>query len=115
MPSWPAWIRCRSRRGARIPVVSHSSGLLPTGSLPSGLLPKGLFAKRLLRNFGKGESGQGTVEFCLVVAGFLAVLLGAWAMLKGFSQGMLPDHALSSAAHSLSASPAGVLADILSV
>ena len=110
MPSWPAWIRCRSRRGARIPVVLHSSGLFPTGSLPSGL-----FAKRLLRNFGKEESGQGTVEFCLVVAGFLAVLLGAWAMLKGFSQGMLPDHALSSAAHRLSASPAGVLADILSV
>ena len=63
----------------------------------------------------RNESGQSTVEFCLVACAFLAVILGGWAMVQAFSSGQLADHAVSSAAHVLEASPAGVLADIFAV
>ena len=71
--------------------------------------------RRAARKAIGDESGQSTVEFCLVAAAFLAVILGGWAMLQAFSSGQLADHAVSSAAHVLEASPAGVLADIFSV
>ena len=71
--------------------------------------------RRLLRKALHDESGQSTVEFCLVAAAFLAVILGGWAMLQAFSAGQLADHAVSSAAHVLEASPTGVLADIFAV
>lgn len=73
--------------------------------------PEWLRCRRMWRD----ESGQSTVEFCIVVGAFMAVVLGGWAMLKAFAGGMLGLHAISSAAHVLAASPAGVLADILSV
>lgn len=62
-----------------------------------------------------GESGQGTVEFCLVLAGFMALVLGLGAILQAFAEGQLPLHAIASASHALAASPAGVLADIFAV
>ncbi len=71
--------------------------------------------RRRLRKALHDESGQSTVEFCLVAAAFLAVILGGWAMLQAFSAGQLADHAVSSAAHVLEASPTGVLADIFAV
>ena len=71
--------------------------------------------RRLLRKALHDESGQSTVEFCLVAAAFLAVILGGWAMLQAFSAGQLADHAVSSAAQVLEASPTGVLADIFAV
>lgn len=61
------------------------------------------------------ESGQATVEFCLVACAFLVVILGGWAIVQAFSSGQLADHAVSSAAHVLEASPTGVLADIFAV
>ena len=55
------------------------------------------------------------MEFCLVAAAFLAVILGGWAMVQAFASGQLADHAVSSASHVLEASPTGVLADIFAV
>ena len=87
MESSRAWRRCRDRN-ARI--------------------------AQALRALGS-ESGQGTVEFCLVLAGFMAVALGLGAMVHAFAGGQLPLHAIASAAHALAASPTGVLADIFAV
>lgn len=62
-----------------------------------------------------GECGQSTVEFCLVLAGFMALVIGCWAIVSAFAGGELPIHAIASAAHALAASPTGVLADIFAV
>lgn len=73
-------------------------------------------ARRSKAHFPRaGECGQSTVEFCLVLAGFMAVALGLWAVVSAFADGQLPIHAIASAGHVLAASPAGVLADIFAV
>ncbi len=61
------------------------------------------------------DCGQGTLEFCLVTVAFLAVVLGAWSILKIFSADILTAHAISSSSHSLSSSITGILADVFSV
>lgn len=60
-------------------------------------------------------SGQSTVEFCIVAGAFIVVLLGGWFMFRTFADGILASHALWSSSHALAASPAAILADILSV
>ena len=88
MPSFRAWRHCRNR-GPRF--------------------------LRMARTAIARQSGQGTVEFCLVLAAFMAVALGLGAIVRAFAGGELPLHAIASAAHALAASPTGVLADIFAV
>ena len=45
------------------------------------------------------ESGQGSVEFALVMVAFLAIILGLSAFWKLSSNGVLMSHAVSAASH----------------
>lgn len=54
--------------------------------------------KRLVRG-GRRESGQSTVEFAVVMAGFLAMTVALAAMWRAFGGGLLVEHALAVASH----------------
>lgn len=45
------------------------------------------------------DVGQTTVEYAVVTAAFMAMVVAAGALWKGLSQGMFVDHALAAASH----------------
>ncbi|MBO4365419.1 MAG: hypothetical protein J5804_03905 [Eggerthellaceae bacterium] len=57
--------------------------------------------------------GQSTVEFAIVTAAFLAVLIGLSALWHAFDQGLFVQHALQSASHHLQSVDAGAWGDVL--
>lgn len=59
------------------------------------------------------ENGQGTVEFALITAGFLAAVIGLGALWRMFGEGKVVEHALVSASHHIQLAAAGAVADIL--
>ena len=59
-----------------------------------------------------GERGQGTVEFALVMAAFLAVVVACGALWRGLEAGMFVDHALTSASHHVQMTMPGSVADV---
>lgn len=63
---------------------------------------------------GSGRlSGQSTVEYAIVFAAFLALVLGLGAMADLFQSGMVVEHALQSASHHLKNVATGAWADVL--
>lgn len=62
---------------------------------------------------GWSDSGQGTVEFALVVAAFIAVAIAFGALWRLFGEGKAMEHALMSASHHIQLAAAGALPDIL--
>ncbi len=58
-------------------------------------------------------SGQSTVEYAIVLAAFLALLLGMGAMADLFQSGKVVEHALQSASHHLKDVTTGAWADVL--
>lgn len=58
-------------------------------------------------------SGQSTVEYAIVFAAFLALVLGLGAMADLFQSGMVVEHALQSASHHLKNVATGAWADVL--
>ena len=60
-----------------------------------------------------GERGQSTVEFAVVTAAFLAVMLGLGALWRGVSGGLFVEHALSTASHHVEGVVPQALADVL--
>ena len=70
--------------------------------------------QRLRRaSFGTmGESGQSTVEYAVVVAGFVAMLVGMGRLMGFLRSGALVEHAMAAASHNPGVSPGGVL-DVL--
>ena len=62
---------------------------------------------------GRRLSGQSTVEFAIVFAAFLALVLGLGAMADLFQSGMVVEHALQSASHHLKNVATGAWADVL--
>jgi Flp pilus assembly protein TadG len=58
------------------------------------------------------SSGQGTVEFALICAGFLSLLLALGALWHAFQSGTFVAHALLSASHHLSEVAPGVIGDV---
>ncbi len=62
---------------------------------------------------GRRLSGQSTVEYAIVFAAFLALVLGLGAMADLFQSGMVVEHALQSASHHLKNVATGAWADVL--
>lgn len=58
-------------------------------------------------------SGQSTVEYAIVFAAFLALVLGLGAMADLFQSGLVVGHALQSASHHLKNVATGAWADVL--
>ncbi len=58
-------------------------------------------------------SGQSTVEYAIVLAAFLALVLGLGAMADLFQSGLVVEHALQSASHHLKNVATGAWADVL--
>ena len=67
-------------------------------------------AKALFKRRG---SGQGTVEYAIVMAAFLAIAFGFSALWHAFDQGLLVQHALQSASHHLQGVDLGAWGDVL--
>lgn len=61
----------------------------------------------------KGVCGQSTVEYAVVFAAFLALVLGLGSLANLFGEGLVVQHALMSASHHLSDVFNGAWADIL--
>ena len=59
-----------------------------------------------------GDSGQSTVEFAVVMAGFLAVTVALGALWHALSDGLLVEHALVVASHHIQAVAPVTIVDI---
>ncbi len=57
-------------------------------------------------------SGQGTVEYALVMAALLSIVIGLGALWRVFDAGILVEHALASASHHMQAVTPGAVADV---
>lgn len=66
---------------------------------------------RLVRRC-RSESGQGTIEYALVMFGFLSIVAGLGALWNMLGDGMLTTHALMSASHHVQAVAPGAVADV---
>lgn len=62
----------------------------------------------------KGCSGQATVEFAVVMAGVLAVVLACGLLWRAFDRGLFVEHALLSASHHVASGSAGSAIDVFS-
>ena len=69
-------------------------------------------ARRTLRAACGGERGQGTVEFALVTAGLLAVIVACGALWRSFEGGLFVEHALTAASHHVQGVAPGAVADV---
>ncbi len=58
-------------------------------------------------------AGQSTVEYAIVFAAFLALVIGLGAMADLFQSGLVVEHALQSASHHLKDVTTGAWADVL--
>lgn len=58
------------------------------------------------------EYGQSTVEYAIILAAFLAVVLGLGALWHLFDTGLVVDHALQSVSHHLQQVSEGALIDV---
>lgn len=68
-----------------------------------------------LRSLIHEAQGQSTVEYALVVSGFLVVFLAMGLMHHAISSGLFVEHALMSASHVITNVPDGVLRDVFLV
>ena len=59
-----------------------------------------------------GDSGQSTVEFAVVMAGFLTVTVALGALWRALSDGLLVEHALAVASHHIQAVAPVTIVDI---
>ena len=69
---------------------------------------RGLLARRLL----KGSSGQGTLEYALVMFAFMAIIGGLGAVWHMLDAGLPVQHALQSASHHVASVAPGAFADV---
>lgn len=63
-------------------------------------------------SFMKDTDGQSTLEFALVGAGFLSLVIALGAVWRSFESGLFVEHALASASHHISMVFAGVVGDV---
>lgn len=59
-----------------------------------------------------GDSGQSTVEFAVIAAGFLSATVALAAMWRAFGGGILVEHALAVASHHIQSVAPVTLVDI---
>ena len=60
-----------------------------------------------------GHAGQSTVEFAIVTAAFLIIVLGFSALWHELDQGLFVQHALQCASHHLQGVDVGAWGDVL--
>ena len=58
------------------------------------------------------KTGQATVEYVVVLAALLAVVVGLGALSGLFRDGVVVDHALLSASHPVAGEAAGMVLDV---
>lgn len=103
MPSRMESTACRA--------VGMMKGCLTKAWVARQLLLKAWVARKpLLKAWG--SSGQSTVEYALVLFGFLALILAMGALGQFFQEGNLVAHALSSASHHVTLVSPGALRDV---
>lgn len=68
---------------------------------------------RLAGHFRTQLQGQSSVEYAIVFAAFLALLIGLGAMANLFQEGTVVNHALQSASHHLKDVASGAWAEVL--
>lgn len=66
------------------------------------------------KNIHKKISGQSTVEFAIVTAALLIIIISLGLFWRLGDNGIFTDHALSSASHHLQEAAAGIVGDIFS-
>lgn len=71
--------------------------------------------KKLLVSFARETHGQGAVEFAIVISTLVLISSTIYLIASKFIDGMLLEHALSSASHNLSGGMLGICADIFCV
>lgn len=67
--------------------------------------------QRALRRLAADCRGQATVEYAVLLAAFLAVLVGLGLLMQAFQEGLFVEHAAASASHHIWAT-AGWWADV---
>lgn len=58
------------------------------------------------------NTGQGTLEFALIGAAFLSLVIAGGILWQTLDAGLLVEHALSSASHHVGGSVPGVVGDV---
>ena len=59
------------------------------------------------------ETGQSTVEYALISAAFLALIIGLGFLWRSVASGEFEDHAVLSASHHIQSSAVGGCVDVL--
>lgn len=77
--------------------------------------PQLCILKKLLFSFAKETHGQGAVEFAIVVSALVLISSAIYLIASKLIDGMLLEHAISSASHNLSGGMLGICADIFCV
>ena len=60
----------------------------------------------------RSERGQGTVEYAVVLAGVLCMVVALGVLAKAMGEGLFVEHALMSASHYLQLAALGSVADV---
>lgn len=60
----------------------------------------------------EGERGQSTVEFAVVTAALIVIVVAAGALWRHLEDGRFVEHALSSASHHVELTAPGSVADV---
>lgn len=78
------------------------------------LRPRKIYPRegRIPFKVGGFSLGQSSVEYALVMAAFVSLIVGLGALTHLFADGLVLDHAVQSASHCLTGIASGVWADI---
>ena len=69
---------------------------------------------KLLDQITKNQDGQSTVEFAIVTAAIIVIVVALGAIWRLGDEGIFVDHAVSSASHHLEEAAAGIVGDVFS-
>ena len=88
---------------------ARTQGALSVGKKRQRILSTG---KRVQETSSIGESGQGTVEYALVMAAIMSIVVALGALAKLLGDGTFVEHALACASHHVQAATPGAVADV---
>ena len=75
-------------------------------------VPRAKAALAPLANKMRSERGQGTVEYAVVLAGVLCMVVALGVLAKAMGEGLFVEHALMSASHHLQLAALRSVADV---
>lgn len=97
----------RVRRGPPVPGRDGHRGGRPRRPGAKARGPRPAWRQRL-----NDSRGQGTVEFAVVCAAFISIVVALGALWQALQGGLFVDHALASASHHLQSVSAGAVGDV---